>query len=209
MCSMDWFEVLKTAAAVTAPIIGFFALRNWQRQDKAKRDAEFLNDLIKAAHAYITEMSTPLTVWRMIKIGIDAHAPTWEQGDETEKAVKGAIAYIEKNGEREAKRAFEALAKARPAVVALQSLIAWGQVFKFDNYTNATNAVRMLVWHFDKLEAFTAFVGSTNMYWSNPQIQKSLKDLIAIDTDAMIKNMQENDVALITFARATYAEIYG
>lgn len=209
MCSIDWLEVLKTAAAMAAPVIGFFALRNWQRQDKAKREAEFLNDLVKAAHAYITEMSAPLTVWRMIKIGIDAHAPTWEQGDETEKAVKGAIAYIEKNGERESKRGFEALAKARPTVAALQSLIAWGQVFKFDNYTNAANAVRMLVWHFDKLEAFTAFVGSTNMYWANPQIQKSLTDLLAIDTDAMIKNIQENDVALITFARATYAKIYG
>jgi hypothetical protein len=79
------------------------ALKSWQRQDKAKREAEFLDALIEAAHTYIAEVSKPVRLLEMPKIGMTSHVQEWESGDEGDKAVKGAIAYIEKHGEQDAK----------------------------------------------------------------------------------------------------------
>lgn len=52
---INWLEVIKTLAPVATAVIAFTALKNWQRQDKAKREVEFLDALIEAAHAYIAE----------------------------------------------------------------------------------------------------------------------------------------------------------
>src|SRR5215469_15392277 len=119
---INWLEVIKALAPVATAFIAFFALRNWQRQDKAKREAEFLDALIEATHTYIAEMRKPITFLEMAKIGMVSHAPTWENGNQADIAVKGAIAYIQKNGEREAKRLLEVLEAVQPSVIKLRSL---------------------------------------------------------------------------------------
>ena len=45
-------------------VIALWALKNWQRQDKGKREAEFLDALIEATHTYIAEVSKPVMLWR-------------------------------------------------------------------------------------------------------------------------------------------------
>jgi len=118
---VNWLEIIKTLAPVATAFIAFTALRNWQHQDKAKREADFLDVLIEAAHTYIVEMPKPITILEMAKIGMESHAPTWESGEQTDIAVKGAIAYIQKNGERHAKHLLEALEAVRPSVISLLS----------------------------------------------------------------------------------------
>lgn len=68
--SVNWLEVIKALAPVTTAFIAFIALKNWQRQDKAKREADFLDALIEAAHTYIVEMPKPITILEMAKIGM-------------------------------------------------------------------------------------------------------------------------------------------
>ena len=75
---INWLEVIKALASVVTAVIAFLALKNWQRQDKAKREAEFLDALIEAAHTYIAEVSKPVTLLEMAKIGMESHVPTWE-----------------------------------------------------------------------------------------------------------------------------------
>jgi hypothetical protein len=41
--SINWLEVIKALAPVATAVIAFLALKNWRRQDKAKREAEFLD----------------------------------------------------------------------------------------------------------------------------------------------------------------------
>lgn len=106
MGSIDLLEVIRAIALVATAVIAFLALRNWQRQDKAERGAEFLDALIEATHSYIAAMSKPITLLEIIKIGMESLAPTGETG---EQAVKAAIAYIQKSGERQAKRLLEVL----------------------------------------------------------------------------------------------------
>jgi hypothetical protein len=205
--SIDWLEIIKALAPVATAVIAFVALKNWQRQDKAKREAEFLDALIEAAHTYIAEMRKPITLLDMAKIGMESHAPPGETGEQA--AVKGAIAYIQKNGEHESKRLLEALEAVQPSTIKLRSLVAKGQVFKFDGYAKCQNAVAMLTWHLDRIEAFMAVIGSPTWNWDNPEVLQHLKDMMAIDPNDMRKRIQENNVALLEFAGETYRRIYG
>ena len=209
IASIDWLEIIKTLAPVATAVIALIALKNWQRQDKAKREAEFLDALIEAAHAYIVEMPTHITFLEIAKIGMNSHAPTWEPGEEEDIAVKGAIAYIQKYGEEHAKRFREAAEAVRSSVIKLRSLTAKRQVFNFADYAKCRNAVAMLTWHFDRIEAFMTFIGSATWYWENPRVLKHLRDLMAIDPDEMRKGIQKDNVAILEFCSDTYRRIYG
>jgi len=207
--SINWLEIIKAFAPVATAIIAFFALKNWRRQDKAKREAEFLDALIEAAHTYIAEIPKPITLLEMAKIGMASHAPTWESGESADKAVKGAIAYIQKNGERDAKRLLEVLEAVQPTAIKLRSLATKGQVFKFKSYAKCQNAVAILTWHFDRLEAFMTVIGSPTWNWEHPEVLTLLKDMMAIDPDDIRKTLKENNVTMLEFARETYEQIYG
>jgi hypothetical protein len=67
----------------------------------------------------------------MAKIGMVSHAPTWENGEQADIEIKGAIAYIQKYGKREAERLRAVLETVQPSVIKLSSLGVKGQVFKF------------------------------------------------------------------------------
>jgi hypothetical protein len=154
-------------------------------------------------------MPKPITFLGMAKIGMESHAPTWETGEQADIVVKGAIAYIQRNGERDAKPLLEVLEAVRPSVIKLRSLAAKGQIFKFDGYVKCRDAVVMLTWHFDRIEAFAAVIASPTWNWEHPRVLKHLKDVMAIDPDEIHKSTQENNVALLAFASETYARIYG
>jgi hypothetical protein len=207
--SINWLEVIKALAPVATAVIAFLALKNWYRQDKAKREAEFLDAMIEAVHAYIAEMPKPVMLLEMAKIGMASHAPTWEDGDEADIAVKGAIAYIQKNGERDAKRMLDVLEAVQPSVIKLRSLATKGQVFGFDGYVKCHNAVARLTWHFDRIEAFGALIGSPTWNWEHPEVLRHLKDMMAIDPDDIRNSLRENNIAVLEFAGATYKRIYG
>ncbi len=185
MTSINWLALIQTLAPVSTAFIAFKALQNWQRQDKAKREAEFLDALLEAAHAYIADLPAPITVVEMAKIGMVSHAPTWEAGDESDIAVKGAIAFIENDGERLGKRLVEALGTTRSSVIKLRSLAAKGQVFNFTDYDKCRDAIRLLTWHFDSMEGFAAYIGTSSWYWANPEVRDGLKQIMSIDAGEM------------------------
>jgi hypothetical protein len=207
--AIRWPETISALAAVATAVIALCALQTWRQQDKAKGKAEFLDALIEAAHTYIAEMPRPITLLEMAKIGMQAHAPTWENGEPEDIAVKGAIAYIQKNGEHDGKRLLEVLETVQPSVVKLRSLAAKGQVFKFDDYAKCQKAVAVLTWHFDRIEALMAVIGSPTWNWEHPDVLRHLKDIMAIDPDEIRKSIQENNVALLEFTSEAYKQIYG
>lgn len=211
MCAagIDWFEIVRTVAPVVTAGIAFVALRNWQRQDKAKREAEFLDSLLDAAHTYIAQMPKPITLLGSTMIGMEAHVPTWEPGNEAEKKLKGAIAYFEKNGERDSKRLFAELETIRPSTVALRSLVAKGQVFSFHDYAKCQNAVRLLLWHFNRIDSFASVIGLGMWNWENPEVRKSLEAVVSLNAAEVEESLKANNVALIEFAIDTYRRIYG
>jgi hypothetical protein len=207
--SINWLEAIKALASVATAIIAFLALRNWQRQDKAKREAEFLDAFIEAVNTNITEMPKPITILEMAKIGMASYAPTFENGEQADIAVKGAIAYIHKEGERQAKHLLSVLEDIQPSTIKLRSLVAKGQVFKFKDYTKCQNAVEMLAWQLDRLEAFTAIIGSPTLNWEHPEVLTQLKDVMSIDPDDIRKKLKLSNVAVLEFAKDNYNHIYG
>ena len=206
---INWLEVIKALASVVTASIAFLALRNWQRQDKAKREAEFLDAVIEAVHTYVVEMFKPVTLLEMAKIGMTSHIPTWESGDEADKEVKGAINYINKYGEKTAKRLLEVLEAVQPSTIKLRALAAKGQVFKFDGYAKCQQAVASLTGHFDRIEAFTVVIELPTWNWEHPDVLKLLRDVMAIDPNEMRKSIGDNNVAVLEFAGKTYKRIYG
>jgi hypothetical protein len=209
LTSINWLEITKTLAPVATAVIAFTALRNWQRQDKAKREAEFIDALVEGAHAYIADLPAPITIVKMVKIGMAAHAPTSETSEKSDIAVKGAIAFIEKDGERLGKRLLETLAATRSSVIKLRSLAAKGQVFNFADYEKCQNAIALLTWHFDRIEGFGAYISISSFDWENTELIESLKRIISIDANEMRAGVEESHVALIEFCRAAYKRIYG
>jgi hypothetical protein len=152
-------------------------------------------------------MRKPVTLLELEKIGMESHTLPGEAGEQA--AVKGAIVYIQKNGEREAKRLLEVLEAVQPSTIKLRSLVAKGQVFKFDGYAKCQNAVATLTWHFDRIEAFMAVIGSPTLNWDNPEVLRRLKDVMAIDPNEMSRSIEAHNIALLEFTRETYKRIYG
>ncbi|MBS0377139.1 MAG: hypothetical protein JSS29_01525 [Proteobacteria bacterium] len=203
--SWPWLEIIKAAAPVATAFIALLALRNWKRQDKADRQAQFLDDVMEAAHTYIAEIAKPVTRVEFIKIAMESHVPPKAGA----QLIDGAIAYIGLRGEEESKRLLADLEVIQPAVIRLRSLSAKGQVFKFEGYTKCQNAVLMLTWHFDRMEGFTALIGSSSVNWGNPEILTLLRDVVTIDAGEIRKSLQENNVALVEFATEAYRRMYG
>ncbi|MDF2638500.1 MAG: hypothetical protein K0R64_1484 [Novosphingobium lindaniclasticum] len=204
-----WLEIVKTAAPVATACIAYRALRNWQRQDRAKRQAEFLDELIDATHEHIVDMQRPIELLRMAKIGIASHANSWETRGAEDQTTAGALTYIEKHGEQDAKRLNEALAATQPSVVKLRSLSSKGQIFKFPEYTKCHNAVAKLVWHFGRIQAFTTMIASPTWNWDHPDVSSLLQKVLIIDPDEIQNDLGENDAAIIKFAQNSYTRIYG
>ncbi|MBA4160494.1 MAG: hypothetical protein C0515_00070 [Novosphingobium sp.] len=196
-------EVLKAAAPTATAFIAFQALKNWRHQERAKREIEFLSELVDSSHAYIYKMERPIALLRMNKIGVRSHIESWKEGDESEKELRGAIAYIEKNGEVAGKRLSEALNDIRPEAIKLQTLQDKGQMFKFTGYANCYNAVTNLVWHFRRLQSFATML-DPHWYWENPEVKGLLQKVLTIEPDEIRDGIAKSNSELISFAQTTY-----
>ncbi len=206
LANWRWPEILTAAGTVALAVFAYRALAAWKGQERAKRETDFLSDLVDAVHSFIAEMSKPITLAKFVKIGMDSHAPP---GD-LEGCEVGAIAYIQKRGAEDSRRLVSVLDAIQPTTIRLQSLIAKGQVFKFDGYSKCFNAVRMLAWHFGRLEVLAAIIGNGNLNWDNPEVAKQLRNAMDIAADEDFdKKLAEENVIVLTFFVEAYERIYG
>ena len=205
IAGIAWLDVIQTLAPLATAIIAFCALQTWKKQDKAKREVEFLDALIEEIHCYIAQMSTPIALIEIDRLAMKGYEPTKKSDDQK---IKGAIAYIEKNGQHAYKRLCEALETVQPSTIRLRSLIAKGQVFKFENYAKCHNAVAMITWQFDRIEAFAAIIGSSSLNWSNTAVLKTLENVLTIQADDIRNQLEESNVAILEFTTNTYSKLY-
>lgn len=199
----NWFDGVEAASALAMVVIAGLALRTWRKQDKAQKEAAFIDELVEAVHTYIAAMPVPITMADIAKIGMRAYAKSSEQ------AVEGAISWIEHNGDREGKRMMEALDAVQPSLGRVQSLTAKGQVFKFDDYKKCQDSVAMLGWQFSRIQSLSVVIGSTSWNWENPEVLKVLHDVLKIDTADIRTSIATSNVSIIEFSRRTYERLYG
>jgi hypothetical protein len=206
LANWRWPEVFTAAGTVALAVFAYRALAAWKGQERAKRETDFLSELVDAVHRFIAEMSKPITVAKFIKIGIDSHAP---EGELEGKDVVGAITYIRKRGAEDSKRLRSELEAIQPTTIRIQSLIAKGQVFRFNGYSKCYNAVRVLAWHFGRLEALAAFIAYGELNWNNPEVDAQLRKVMDVAGDDFEKKLMDENVVLLTFITETYERIYG
>jgi hypothetical protein len=206
LLGMPWLEILKAAAPVATALIAFSALRNWKRQDRAKRHADFLDQLIETVHDYVSLLAKPVEVAEFVKIGIKSHEPAFMGGDQR---IAGVIQYIQKRGKEDSHTLVEALNACRPAAVRLRALMAKGQVFRFRDYHTCKNAVNQLTWQLGRLESLALLIGSTTLNWENPEVLQFLEKMIAIEPEEIRKQVDEENVVILAFTSKTYETIYG
>lgn len=207
--AVPWLEIVKTAAPVVTAWIAFKALRNWQRQDRAKREAEFLDSLIDAVHLHVVEMQRPVQLLRAAKIGMASHVNSWGPGEAEERVVAGAIAYIRERGAEDGKRLREALVAIEPGVVRLKSLAVKGQVFQFSDYKRCHDAIAKLTWHFGRINAFNSVIENPTWNWKREEVSSLLGKVMKIEPDEIMAALRAENSAIIAFVRDSYALIYG
>ena len=206
LANWRWPEVLTAAGTVALAVFAYRALAAWKGQERAKRETDFLGELVDAVHRFIAEMSKPITLAKFIKIAMDSHAP---EGELEGKEIVGAIAYIRKRGAEDSARLMSVLAAIQPTTIRIQSLIAKGQVFKFDGYSKCYNAVQMLAWHFGRLEVLAAIIAYGDLNWDNPEVAEQLRNAMEIAADDLEKKLRMENIVVLTFFIETYERIYG
>lgn len=205
--SLPWLEIIKAIAPVITAIIAFLALRNWKRQDKTKRQADFLDQFTEAVHDFVGAMPTPVTIVQLVKIGMQTHIPRGAPKN-SDPVVAGAIEYVERRGAEDGERLFEALEAARPAATRIRALTTKGKVFRFRDYGKCENASAKLVWQFDTMEALAAFINNPNWYWQNDEIIAQLRRLMAVDPDDIRQQFGISNSEIIDYVGKTYGHLY-
>jgi hypothetical protein len=208
LAGLPWLGIFRTLASVAVAFIAWRALRTWRQQEKAKRQTDFLDQLTETVHDFIGTMPAPVTMVQFIKIGMESHRPM-EQLKSRDSRVAGAIEYIERRGDEDAKRLSQVLEPARPIATRLRALATKGRVFKFQNYETCQNAVAILVWQFTRTQALATFMRNPNWYWENDEVVEQLKKLMTIEPSDIQSRLESSHAEIITYVGEVYGRIYG
>lgn len=203
----DWLQIAQTSAAIFVAYIAHSALNTWRQQLKATIRTDFLDKITDAVHAYIATLGAPVTVLRLSKIGIESQAglPILDKSLPNSEA----IAFIESNGKYYSDKILEHLENIREPVAKVRALAIKGQTLGFDKYNKCSEAVKILASQYDRLESFAVMIGSENMNWENPGIQKILDKILSIEPDDIGKDIQKYNVSFLEFISESYASTFG
>lgn len=212
---IDWFlgldwsaisQVFIAGATVTLAIVAVKGLHAWKHPIGTKLKLQFIDDLIDAVHEYVSAMNTPVTMVRLFEIEIKAYSEAEAlKGNAGEN--DGFIKIIESHGEETGKRFFQHLDNIRPIVSKIQSLITKGQVLGFEEFDKAYNACTMLIWSHGHIEGLAAVLSGSNLNWENLMVQETLNKYRDIKSSEIAKNLADNHVIFLEFAKNIYKKL--
>jgi hypothetical protein len=206
LCELDWAEIFKIAVSIWMATVATLALKTWKRQSKAQKQSDFMDELTNSVHEFIASMAAPTEMVKYIKIGIESYdgAPS----PDPNLKHSAAIAYIQQNGQEDSKKLFEYLNLCNTSLIKLQALTAKGQVLGLQNYTECQNAVRMMTWQYDRIQALGVMIGRPHLNLQNTEIQQTLEKVIKLDADTIKKDIDTNSVLFLSFVKDNYEKIY-
>ena len=206
LVGFGWLELLRSLGPYAAACVGWLALKNWKRQDKAKREADFLDALIESTHAFIIAMSRPVALHQAVRTGMICHGPS--PFDPEKLTIEGAIQYIQKASEATSRRLDEALSQVQPLVVQLRSLASKGQIFGFKDYGKCYQSIQMITWQFDRVTSLGSIISIPTLNWENSQVLGTLEKVVAVESDEIQRSLNKYDVEIIQFSQTTYKQLY-
>ena len=206
LASVNYLEVLRTVAVLSAVIIAYSALNTWKHQAKAQKQTKFLDELTDAVHEYIQALSQPIEFLKFIYLSIDSHRglPSSDEG----KEYSHVIAYIESRGSKDSKLMWEYLKSSSDSMAKINSLVARGQVYAFQNYDSCRESVETLLRQHQRLQAVASIVGSTNMNWQHPAVIKSIEEMLTVEPSDIELLLLRYDLNFVSFIDENYKKIY-
>lgn len=201
---LNWLELVKAAAPVATALIAFKALKNWQRQDRAKKEAEFLDQLVETMHSYTVGMTAPFRKVAYAQFRMYGHLD--EEDDE--KRFNGIERFIKSDGASESEALDESLHAARNHAGRLHLLLAKGRVFQMENYSSCHAIVEDAIRLSGKVSVFSATLDSESVNWRELDMRKHLLEHMTIDIDDMRQQLSAANSFVLRFAAITYANLY-
>ena len=202
---ISWYEFIKTLATATTAIVAGMALRNWKRQDKAKREATFLDELIEAVQTYSHSLSplfAHVMVMRIAIYGPDGPRDEVIDAEAIREFIKADRGTTFINIEEE-------LDPVRSAALRLDAIVKKGTIFRFQNYEKCQAAIDEMRNLLNLVEVLAATLGSTYRDHNDPQAQAAYGSFAKIiKLDLRDKNKAGNEKFLM-FVTGAFEQIYG
>ena len=171
-----------------------------------QKQTDFLDVLTDTVHEYIQALSRPLEYLKLLRIGFESYRGVPGSRDDTLKG--GVIAYIEKNGDHDAKQMWDYLEQGERLASKINALVAKGQVYGFAEYDQCRRSIEMLLWQHKRLQAVALMVGSTCSNWDHPIVQQSIENMLTVQPEDIDNDLKGHDVAFIEFINKNYKHIY-
>ena len=206
LVNINWLEVIQTIATVFVAYVALRALETWKHQSKAQKQTDFLDELTDTVHDYIQQLSQPIEMLKIIRIGIKSHANIINQDEITEHS--DTIAYIKSRGKEDSIKLWEYLNKSDHSASKIQTLLAKGQVYDLNKYEICKDSCTKLLWLHTRLQGVASIIGSENMNWENPIVQNSLNNALAVKPEDIEKTLKEQDINFLVFVKDNYRAIY-
>lgn len=204
MESCDWTKAVGAFSQLGMMLIAVTALHTWKDQAKAKKQTDYLDELTDAVHEYIQALASPIQAFEFIRIGIESHT-----GDVARYGANAsAIEYIERRGREDSAELWEKLGKANTIIARVNSLVARGQVYGFQDFTSGADSIRMLLWQHERLQVVASMIGKPSLNWEHPQVIGALEKMLTIIPSDIEAHRQKHDVEFIRFVEANYRQIY-
>jgi len=202
---IDWLSITQSITGICMVIIATIALTTWKWQIRAQKHIDFIDELTDTVHTFILLTSGPLASLKFAKIAIDSYSTTYKDTEELKNI--GAIEFIKNEGKITREDIQKQLGALRPILSKMKSLAAKGQVFGITDYFKCQKACEMLEWSYNQIEAFSAIIGETTLNWKNPKVQGVLQKILSIDPEQIEKNLKEQNLEYILFAKQAYKNI--
>lgn len=201
----DWLAIIQVIVGIWVAIIATIALSTWKCQIKAHKHIEFLDELTDTIHNFILSMSGPITYLEFAKIGIDCYAGIHNEPEDMKNPE--AVAFIKKDGKSTGDFIRERLTVVTLILSKMKSLVAKGQIFGIDNYSQCQEACVMLEWSYKQIEAFFSIIGNQHLNWDNPEVQSTLEEILSVNPEDIKNNLTQQNTNFLLFAKQAYTKI--
>jgi len=205
LSKQNWGAILQGIGAIWVAIVATVALTQWKKQIKLQQHLDLINQLTDEIHKFMLAASPVVNSIKYIKIGFKSFSST----NRKYKHIKhnGMISFIEKHGNKQNEKMIKQIVPLKKSLSKISSLSAKGQMYGINNYAKAMLSIKKIEHIFGQIEAFTYFIGNTDLNWHHPDVQKTLFAIAEIDEEHIYQNLAEQNIEYLKFAKKLYRKI--
>ena len=202
---LNWPAILQGVGAIWVALIATLALNQWKKQIKLQKQVDFVDQLTDEIHKFILASPPVVSAIKFTKIGFESYTDI----DRKYKGIKnnGAISFIEQHGKEESVKLIGQIEGLRKTISKIRSLSSKGQMYNIKNYDNAKSAIKIIDHVYGQMEAFSYFIGNTNLNWEHPDVQNTLNKIVQMDEELISQNLAQQNIDYLKFAQSLYKRI--